>query len=261
MNIAMPRFSRLLLVPVGLAWTAASLLGQAAPAPRPATPASAPNEAPIELNAFEVQADKDNSYGALNSNSITRFNVEMEKLPVSADIFTETFMKDIAATSVEDVITGYSAGTGNADGAGGATLDAQPGDRNGNFFIQIRGMNTPSMQRDSFMPVGAFGNPGSTAVGRTDNFDLERVEVINGPQALLYGGGGAGGVINVMSKQARFSNRGLRESLHGEALYRTDKYGSKRAEFNFGLGGPWLAARSRSCASASGRTCATAPAA
>jgi len=36
-----------------------------------------------------VQADADKSYGALNSASITRFNVAMEKMPVSADIFTE----------------------------------------------------------------------------------------------------------------------------------------------------------------------------
>jgi outer membrane receptor protein involved in Fe transport len=220
----------------------AALLAQTAPSTAP-SPAARPAGEPIALNAFEVQADPDNSYGALNSASITRFNVEMDKLPVSADIFTETFMKDVAASSVEEVISGYSADTGYSDGAGAGTLATQPGDRNGNFYIQIRGMNTPTMQRDAFMPVGAFGNPGSTAVGRTDNFDLERIEVINGPQALLYGGGGAGGVINVTSKQARFSRAGLRASLRGEALFRVDQFGSKRAELDLGVGGARLAAR------------------
>lgn len=209
----------------------------------PASPRSAAADTPIALTAFEVQADRDNSYGALNSASITRFNVEMEKMPVSADIFTETFMKDVAISSVEDIISGYTAGTGYSDGAGAATASTQPGDRNGNYFIQIRGMNTPAMQRDSFMPVGAFGNPGSTAVGRTDSFDLERIEVINGPQALLYGGGGAGGVINVTSKQARFARHSLRQSVKGEALYRIDQYGSKRAELDVGVGTSWFAAR------------------
>jgi len=212
-------------------------------APTPARSGSPASETPIALTAFEVQADRDNSYGALNSASITRFNVEMEKMPVSADIFTETFMKDVAVSSVEDIISGYSAGTGYSDGAGAATASNQPGDRNGNYFIQIRGMNTPAMQRDSFMPVGAFGNPGSTAVGRTDSFDLERIEVINGPQALLYGGGGAGGVINVTSKQARFARQSLRQSVKGEALYRIDQYGSKRAELDVGVGTSWFAAR------------------
>ncbi|WP_414661345.1 TonB-dependent receptor plug domain-containing protein [Horticoccus sp. 23ND18S-11] len=237
-----------------LAFLTCTLAGAAAYAqavtPTPAPPANAAQrKAPanagevIALSAFEVQADPDNSYGALNSASITRFNVEMEKMPVSADIFTETFMKDVAATSVEDVINGYSAGTGNSDGAGAGTTSTQPGDRNGNYYIQIRGMNTPAMQRDSFMPVGAFGNPGSTAVGRTDNFDLERIEVINGPQALLYGGGGAGGVINVTSKQARFARQSFRQSLKSEALFRVDQYGSKRAELDVGVGTTWFAAR------------------
>ncbi len=212
-----------------------------APAKPAANEPKKPEGEVVELTAFEVQADSDKSYGALNSASITRFNVEMEKMPVSADIFTETFMKDVAATSVEDVITGYSAGSGYASGTDngvGTGAANQPGDRTGNAYIQLRGMNTPAMQRDGFMPVGAFGNPGSTAVGRTDNFDLERVEVINGPQALLYGGGGAGGVINVTSKQARFGGR-PRASM----LYRIDQYGSKRGEFDYGFGNRHFAVR------------------
>jgi outer membrane receptor protein involved in Fe transport len=241
--------ARLIFLAAGVAMT--TLSAQTAPAPgaapaRRASSGAVPAEV-VELSAFEVQADKDNSYGALNSASITRFNVEMDKMPVSADIFTGTFMKDIAASSVEEVVMGYSAGAGYADGSdNGASAGAnnQPGDRNGNAYIQLRGMHTPAMQRDSFMPVGAFGNPGSTAVGRTDSFDLERVEVINGPQALLYGGGGAGGVINVTSKQARFNaTGGLFRSPRGEALFRVDHYGSKRAEFDLGVGNSWFAAR------------------
>jgi outer membrane receptor protein involved in Fe transport len=231
-------------------WLGAQARAQAVappPAPKPPTIAASGSGEVVALSAFEVQADPDNSYGALNSVSITRFAVEMEKMPVSADIFTETFMKDIAATSVEDVIMGYSAGAGFASGTdnGVATGAAnQPGDRVGNAYIQLRGMNTPAMQRDGFMPVGAFGNPGSTAVGRTDNFDLERVEVINGPQALLYGGGGAGGVINVSSKQARFSTTGSAFTRpKGEALYRLDRYGSKRGQLDFGFGNRWVATR------------------
>jgi outer membrane receptor protein involved in Fe transport len=201
----------------------------------------------VELTAFEVQADRDNSYGALNSASITRFNVELDKMPVSADIFTDTFMKDVAATSVEDVVMAYSAGVGYSspiDNGTGTGASNQPGDRVGNAYIQIRGMNTPQMTRDGFMPVGAFGNPGSTGVGRTDNFDIERVEVILGPQSLLYGGGaGAGGAINVTSKMARFGREGLLRSAKGSVLYRIDQHGSKRGELDFGVGNHWFAAR------------------
>ena len=51
----------------------------------------------VELSAFEVTAAKDNSYGALNSNSITTFRVELNQIPVSADVFSKAFMEDIAA--------------------------------------------------------------------------------------------------------------------------------------------------------------------
>ena len=83
-------------------WTA--LPAQTVNPPKPAS--ESPSEI-VELSAFEVQADSDNSYGALNSTSLTRFKVELDKMPVSADVFTETFMKDVAATSVEEVIQNY----------------------------------------------------------------------------------------------------------------------------------------------------------
>jgi outer membrane receptor protein involved in Fe transport len=221
-----------------------SLPAQTVAAPIPATGADravvVPGEV-VELSAFEVQADKDNSYGALNSSSITRFKVELDKMPISADVFTETFMKDVAATTVEEVVQTYSAGAGFAVGDGssdGTTASNQPGDRVGNAYTQLRGFNTPTMQRDGFMPVGTFGNPGSTGVNTTSNFDLERVEIINGPQALLYGGGGAGGVINVTSKQARFSTKPF-----GHLSYRVDQYGSKSAQGDVGFGTKRVAIR------------------
>lgn len=40
------------------------------------------------LSSLEVTTDKDTSYGALNSNSLTPFNVEMDKVPVVAEIMT-----------------------------------------------------------------------------------------------------------------------------------------------------------------------------
>ena len=51
---------------------------QTAPAPaKPATPAKA--EEAVVLSPFEVSTDKDTSYGALNSNSISAINMELFK--------------------------------------------------------------------------------------------------------------------------------------------------------------------------------------
>lgn len=193
---------------------------------------------PVKLNPFEVKADSDTSYGALNSNSLTRLNVELKTLPVSADIFTDAFMKDIAATSVESMVVGYSAGAGVAASDPTASAGAQFGDHVAHNYIQLRGFDTSVMQRDSLMPVGPVFDPGSTAPGLTSNFDVERVEVINGPQSLLYTGGGPGGVINVVSKMAR-----LGQPAFGSLLFRVDQYGSKESQLDFGAGTDNVAVR------------------
>src|SRR5262245_10023604 len=79
---------------------------------QPAAPTPKNAEETIQLNPFEVQTSKDTSYGALNSNSITKFNTELDKMPISADIFTAAFMQDVDALGVEDMLMAYGAGAG-----------------------------------------------------------------------------------------------------------------------------------------------------
>lgn len=227
--------------------TGALLLGAAfaasvhAQAVAPAKPAEAPAkpEETITLTAFEVLADSDKSYGALNSNSITRFNTELDRMPVSADIFNEAFMKDVAAVSVEDMVTTYSAGAGSAIASPGpSSANNQPGDRNANSFVALRGLTAPTVQREGFMPVNTYIQSGSTGTGFTSNFNIERVEVINGPQSLLYGVGGAGGVINLISKQARFGKKPF-----GSFQFQVDHWGHKLALLDLGASAGRFAVR------------------
>lgn len=200
---------------------ATAAFAQTVPPPKP--PATPATEEAVQLNAFEVKADSDKSYGALNSNSVTPFSTELNRVPVSADVFTETFMKDVAATSIEDMVTGYSAGAGSALASPGPSAsNNQPGDRNANSFLSLRGLTAPTMERDGFLPVNTYIQSGSTGTGYTSPFDIERVDIIYGPQALLYGVGGAGGVINLVSKQARFN-----VPAGGYAQYSVDQYGHK----------------------------------
>src|SRR3954464_11325044 len=49
----------------------------------PAPPASNARDETVTLNPFEVKADSDTSYGALNANSITAFNLPIDRLPVT----------------------------------------------------------------------------------------------------------------------------------------------------------------------------------
>lgn len=180
----------------------ATALAQTAPratAPATTTPTE---ERAIALNPFEVRTDRDTSYGALNSNSISAFNMELFKAPVAADIFTEQFMEDVATTTVEDLINNYGAGVGQVL----ATPDSdsnnnQPGDRFSVAQVGSRGLTAGVTRRDGFIAS-------STRTSVNDTFDTERVEVIKGANALLYGASGAGGFANTQSKTARFGTRG-----------------------------------------------------
>ena len=186
----------------------------------------------MALSAFEVKEDSDTSYGALNSNSITRFNTELSRMPISADIFTEAFMNDVGARTIEEMVMTFVAGAG-FDSENNTTVgNTQPGDRNAGSNVKLRGLSTPTLQRDGFMPGGGVGT------GVSSTFDVERVEVINGPQSLLYGNGGAGGVINTISKQARFGHR-----PSGSILLRADEFSNGLVQLDYGLGGKKAAVR------------------
>ena len=181
------------------------------------------------MSPFEVRTDKDTSYGALNSNSISAFNMELLKTPVAADIFLEQFMQDVAATTVEDLLNGYGAGAGQVVAT--PDVDAnnnQPGDRFSVSQVGSRGLTAGTTRRDGF-------SASPTRSGTTDMFDTERVEVIKGANALLFGASGAGGFTNTSSKQARFgSDRSPNTTVSTES--RIDQYGSKRWIFDANLG-------------------------
>lgn len=185
------------------------------------------DEAIFELSPFLVSSEDTNSYGALESNSLTAFRMNLAKMPATAQVFTQTFMEDVAATSVESMLVDYSGTVGYNPNNAGAALD-MTGDRNGGQGLGVRGLQASGMKRDGFIGTK---NSARTSTGLTDGFSIERVELIEGPQSLLYGAVGGGGVINVVSKRANFEN------TSGSFRLRLDNYGSKRGsvDYNYGL--------------------------
>lgn len=214
-----------------------ALRAQAAPAasaPAPAAPAKpAPTAEDVaQLDPFEVKTDKDNSYGALNSNSLTRFNTELDKTPVVADVFTKAFIDDTGSTTLEDLFGGYAGGAGMvlATPESDSTANPAMGDRFSVSQFGQRGLSAGAPRRDGFQ----FS---PTQINATNLFDTERVEIVRGSQGLIYGAAGAGGTINLSSKNARFSRE------NGEASFRVDQFGSRRENLDFNQGWKWGAVR------------------
>jgi outer membrane receptor protein involved in Fe transport len=190
----------------------------------------------LMLSAFEVSEDVDKSYGALNSNSATAFRVELKKLPLTADVFGEAFMNDVGLNTIEQVVQNFSPGAGYAASTPDTyAMNGQFLDRNNTSTMSIRGLSAPSVQVNGFFPTGGTGMNGS---GISSNFSTERVEVISGPQSLLYGVSGSGGVINMILKQARFDRPGS-----GSLKFQVDQYGNKLGQVDYGIGDSRLAVR------------------
>ncbi len=215
-------------------WAPVALTSTHAQAVSPAPKTTAPTkEEAVKLNAFEVREDTDRSYGALDSNSLAAFRMELAKAPATAEVFTSAFMNDMALTSIEDVLTGYAGTVTAASNNANAGLDA-PGDRDGSQGLSIRGVSAGEIKRDGFIGVP---NNARTATGSTDTFAIERVDVVSGPQSLLYGSVSGGGVINSVTKRAQFNRQ------HTDLRYVLDNYGSKRAQLDYNYGNRNLAAR------------------
>ncbi len=115
------------------------------------------------------------------------------------------------AVQLSQHVPGFSAGEFNI---------AQP-----QFYIRGIGSNEDGAAGDNAVIVTVDGAPVSRAAGSLfDFYDLERIEVLRGPQGTLYGRNATGGVINLISKRPSAENSqivelglGTLSSIHSRA--------------------------------------------
>lgn len=182
--------------------------GQVAPPPVAEGPS-------VVLSPFQVTADANDSYQANNTLGVTGTNREIRTLPLSMEAMTRTFIDDIAATDLNEVLA-FSANIQDIqDSSGGGNGEGQQ--------FRLRGLlSKEERRRDGFLTLG-----------RQDTYNLERVELLRGPQALLYGQGVTSGALNAVTKRAD-AERDFREFR-----IQTDTNGTLRAtvDVNEGVGG------------------------
>lgn len=198
-------------------------------------PAAAPApDTTVRLDPFEVQSTSDKSYGEINSNSITAFKTELAKMPVSADVFDQALLDDTGINTVEQAIENFSAGAGVANSqpdvsaANSQYLDRTAGS------LSLRGLQAPTIMLNGFFPTGG----GIAGSGISSTFNVDKIEVINGPQALLYGVAGTGGVVNVTLRQAQFDT-----GAKGRVSYQVGEFGDKNGTLDYNMGTDRVAIR------------------
>jgi catecholate siderophore receptor len=148
------------------------------------------------------------SDGYLNDRSLTatKTDTALIDVPQSVSVVTRDLIQDQSMQSLMDVAR-YVPGAGMAQGEGNRDT------------IILRGNSSTS---DFFLD----GVRDDVEYFR-DLYNLDRVEVLKGPNAMIFGRGGAGGVVNRVSRQANWQP--VREvSLQGGS------WDGKRATFDFG---------------------------
>ena len=165
-----------------LTWLLAASFS-ALPARAQSLPTSPPADEPTRMPSFDVTTSQDKGYISTNAESATRLDVPLSDIPQSVTVFNQQFLLDVLALDIGDV----------------AMYDPS---------------FTSSEQSDTFTARG-IGGTGATSAGsnylngfpQTASFgqqtvvNAERVEVLKGPNAVLYGTGAFGGTINRVTKK------------------------------------------------------------
>lgn len=180
----------------------------AVPARLAAQSSPAVNEEVVQLSPFLVDATEDTGYRATSTISGTRLNTSLNDIASSLTEITAELMEDLGATNAVDVLQ-YVPNTDTDDGQVFTDINA-----NGALWsttYKSRGYAVTNLSTD-FLP----------SLIPLDMYNMERLTFARGPNSILFGLGGPGGISNGASKSALF------RSLTQVAL-RFDDEGSKRA--------------------------------
>ncbi|HEU5078521.1 MAG TPA: TonB-dependent receptor plug domain-containing protein [Opitutaceae bacterium] len=167
----------------------------------------------ITLSPFEVNASDEEGYSAATSLAGNRLNTELKDVGSAISVVTSQMMRDIAATNNLTLLQ-YTTNTevgsvyGNMANAGNGTqLDETSKFSNPNSNTRVRGLAAADNTIDYFLTDIPW-----------DGYNIDRIDMQRGPNAILFGLGSPAGIINAGTRSAGFRNEGnveLRYSRFG----------------------------------------------
>jgi iron complex outermembrane recepter protein len=158
---------------IGLTAAAASWAQTTPPRPR-----AAGAEEAVLLSEFTVAEGPDRGYVASESVTGTRVATPIKDLPFSVSVITSEFMNDFDFFDLASDVA-YTANLNGVDTQGNANL---------------RGYGATFTLRNGFYRLGL-----------NDRVNIDRIEVIKGPNAAIYGSTSPAGLINFVTKKPRFA--------------------------------------------------------
>ncbi|HJU03900.1 MAG TPA: TonB-dependent receptor plug domain-containing protein [Nitrospiraceae bacterium] len=147
---------------------------------RPANPVKLP-----EIIVKEIREREDaKTYVAEEATTATRTDTPIRDIPQSIQVITRKVIEEQRALRLDDVLQNVS----------GVVTQAQSADVNDAFLI--RGFPATN---NNFFRDGLF-DPVAAQVA-SDPYNIQRLEVLKGPAAVLYGLGDPGGIINLITRK------------------------------------------------------------
>jgi catecholate siderophore receptor len=173
-------FTRLVgsTVGMGLALAATSAWAQTPPAESPSKSTDSKDD--VSLPGVDVRGQR-NQY-KIEEPSLYKLPDPIKDTPQSITVLPEQVLEERALFTLRDAlrtVPGISLAAGEAGGRQGDNLTLRGFPAGNDIFI------------DGVRDLGQYGR---------DTFNLESVEVLKGPSAVMFGRGSTGGVINQVSK-------------------------------------------------------------
>ncbi|MBL9211247.1 MAG: hypothetical protein JNL92_12330 [Opitutaceae bacterium] len=184
----LPRRPHLTAFLFGLGLTAPGILSaQTAPSPSPTTKPAVNAAAPadkgdaVQLTTFTVTEEKDIGYESMQTTSGLRTVQELKNVANSISIMNSQLMEDLAVVDIGEMSKWFVTGEESPD----------PAQQNQLIFRGIRNSFAVRNGWIWYSPMDAFAT--------------ERVELLRGPNAFLYGEADLGGANNQITKRGLFT--------------------------------------------------------
>jgi iron complex outermembrane receptor protein len=191
-------------------------LAAAAFAPAASAPPLAPKDEAVQLDKFAVIAEKEANFSLpldAVATSGSRLGLTSRELPASVSIITQEMMQ---LRGLRTAVEAVEAAVGMT---GATNFGSIP-----TYSTRGFGGNNVTVMRD-----GIRQNTASQSSRTVDSFLLDRIEILKGPDGLMFGEGAIGGAVNYISKSPNASFR-------GDALASYGGWGTWRV--GLGAGGP-----------------------
>ncbi|MDR9750098.1 TonB-dependent siderophore receptor [Pseudomonas sp. SZMC_28357] len=152
-------------------------------------PVFAEDPQPLELEAISVTSEYESAtdpvhgYRALRSSSATKTDTAIRDIPQAISVIPADVLKDLGSSRVERALE-FAGGVSKQNNFGGLTL----------YEYSVRGFTTSEFYKDGFSANRGYPSTPDAA-------NIERIEVLKGPAASLYGRGDPGGTVNIVSKK------------------------------------------------------------